>query len=404
VNVLGVDGKWGQQSRRNVLVLELEDMKLAQLGIDTQWGYADTPIHKLEADQARRALHYWAYQGDFRLTVGGQPIDLEVKHDVSSTIFGQCTNECKIVGPKYNTRYGVVNDTIAGVKFLYTPGQTSGFKPWPHGIQTDQEPETKTGAGLGISYWKAIRTTNDTRLTILDPRTILGLNKLCKELQRRFQVLCIFHAGTGEHGRVDSHGEGRAVDFSGCSFTLPEPGATVSAVGRFDTIFVATHWGAITPWDPDKAPGQWERWKGKLMVSSKAGGGAPPGSKNQVFRLRGPIEPMLDGLIDKSGDVEAQKARWPAFMDVARQIFEVVYAYGQTEFQVSNQSLPEVLGDIGVKPVCTMHPDHPTSYPGTDNGREAHQNHIHFQVGETKTTNNDFGKNFKSKRFENEEG
>jgi hypothetical protein len=30
-----------------------------------------------------------------------------------------------------------------------------------------------------------------------------------------------------------------------------------------------------------------------------------------------------------------------------------------------------------------MHPDHSTSKPGTANGREAHQNHIHCQIGDT---------------------
>ena len=64
--------------------------------------------------------------------------------------------------------------------------------------------------------------------------------------------------------------------------------------------------------------------------------------------------------------------------------FQALYNFAADEWQdkddkPSASTTPTAIGDHSFM----MNPDHPTSAPGTPHGREAHQNHLHVQIGKT---------------------
>ncbi|MET0473478.1 MAG: hypothetical protein ABW001_02460 [Mycobacterium sp.] len=79
----------------------------------------------------------------------------------------------------------------------------------------------------------------------LDPRNALALVRLCQYLSNRFGATDLFHvgiSGDASGGRVDCHGQGRAVDFTGAARRVGD-----------DTDFhltVLSDWGSVTPSTP----------------------------------------------------------------------------------------------------------------------------------------------------------
>jgi len=71
---------------------------------------------------------------------------------------------------------------------------------------------------------------------------------------------------------------------------------------------------------------------------------------------------------------------------LARDFFQAMYDFIASEWQDRTKTpdpadTPTVIGEGSF----IMHPDHPTSAPGTSHGREAHRNHFHMQIGATGT-------------------
>ncbi len=63
--------------------------------------------------------------------------------------------------------------------------------------------------------------------------------------------------------------------------------------------------------------------------------------------------------------------------------------FGGTGYHFRGQDLGSGPDDVGGSSIgehsFVMNPDHPTSSPGTPHGREAHNNHLHMQIGVTGT-------------------
>lgn len=171
----------------------------------------------------------------------------------------------------------------------------------------------------------------------LDPRNALALVRLCQWLAANFGVTELYHAGINgdaSGARVDCHGQGRAVDFVGVKGTKD---------GTEFFLTVNDDWGTVVT--PSTPGGTWQ----------------PTGTDKTHFRL---------------DDVEGH--------DFERDFFARLYAFIASEWQdttsqVEPAAAPSTIGSHGF----VMNPDHPTSKPGTKNGREAHQGHLHMQIGVT---------------------
>jgi hypothetical protein len=173
----------------------------------------------------------------------------------------------------------------------------------------------------------------------LDPRNALALVRLCEWLNDNWGVTELYHVGiSGDAAgrRTDCHGQGRAVDFVGVKGRLDD--------GSELLLTVYDDWGLVgTPSTPG---GQW-----------------PAGTAAVHFRL------------DDAGSNE-----------IAREFFSDLYDFIAEEWQDRNDEAidagpPTSIGEGSF----IMHPDHPTSAPGTPHGREMHQGHIHMQIGKTGT-------------------
>jgi hypothetical protein len=205
-------------------------------------------------------------------------------------------------------------------------------------------------AGVVIRYWasgtkKGAPASGGNAPDILDPRNAVALVRLCQWLKSTYGVTELYHLGAGGGGvdkdgnpRTDCHGQGRAIDFVGAKGTNPSTGADF-------LLTVYDDWGHVS-------------------TPSTPGGAWPPGTGSKVhFRLD-----------DQGSD------------PVARDFFKTLYAFVATQYQdrtdgTGDAGPPTSIGNRSF----IMHPDHPATAPGTPHGREAHQGHMHMQIGVTGT-------------------
>jgi hypothetical protein len=173
----------------------------------------------------------------------------------------------------------------------------------------------------------------------LDPRHAVAIIRFCRWLHATWGVTEMYHAGVSADdtgARTDCHGQGRALDFVGVKGTLN---------GADYLLTVQDDWGGVST--PSTPGGVW----------------TPLGTTATHFRLD-----------DAPG------------MEFQRDIFRAIYEFGAGQWQ-DTSSGPDPAGTptaIG-SPSFVMNPDHHTSSPGQKNGREAHQGHLHFQIGVTGT-------------------
>jgi hypothetical protein len=178
----------------------------------------------------------------------------------------------------------------------------------------------------------------------LDPRNALALVRLCQWLTA-FGVTELYHlgisgGGVDQHGnpRVDCHGQGRAIDLVGVHGVSPVDGVEF-------TLTVQDDWGSVS-------------------TAATPGGNWPDGTGSNVhYRLD---DPACDPF--------------------ARDFFQQLYDFAASEWQdrtdgPDGPDTPTVIGERSF----VMHPDHPATSPGRPNGREAHRNHLHMQIGVTGT-------------------
>lgn len=179
----------------------------------------------------------------------------------------------------------------------------------------------------------------------LDARNALAFVRFCQWLKASYGVHTLYHLGVSGGGvtssgkpRVDCHGQGRAVDFVGVAGDFPSEGEQIPF-----TLTVTDNWSVDTPATP--------------------GGSWPEGTGANVhYRL---TEPEADPF--------------------AAQFFQDVYAFVAAEWQDQSPGPDDPGGTTIETASFIMNPDHPHSAPGTPNGREAHANHMHWQIGVTGT-------------------
>ena len=178
----------------------------------------------------------------------------------------------------------------------------------------------------------------------LDVRHLVGIIRLATHLNATFGVTEIHHSGISgaRDPRGDCHRQGRACDF-------------VGAVGTFNgTPF---HLTILNDW-----------------------------SSKSVPNLAHPANRRLPDWPTGTRTLEYRLASDPAADAFARDFFLDLYGFVASEFQDRTQAPGQTTQASVIGAASSiMNPDHPTSAPGTKNGREAHGGHIHFQIGPTGT-------------------
>lgn len=240
---------------------------------------------------------------------------------------------------------GFVNEGLILLEPETVPGKVSldGWNP------STQSKEDGNVAGVIVRYWPTgIKGTESqikggTAPDRLDPRSAMAFVLMCQMLNTAWGITELYHLGiSGDFpgGRNDCHGQGRAVDFVGARGMID--GAEVY-------FTVADDWGKIHIPGLTTASGDWPSETGT----------------NTGYRL------LAEGAPDNS----------------AWQFFQELYHFAATNYQDRTDGPEEASNptEIGNQSRFIMHPDHPTSAPGTKNGREAHKEHIHMQIGVTGT-------------------
>ena len=190
----------------------------------------------------------------------------------------------------------------------------------------------------------------------LDTRNAVALVRLIKDLRARFTISEFFHAGIGaakNAGTLDCHSEGRAVDFVGVR--LPGQGGTPSVL-----IYIQEFWGS------QSVPAIADLTKNLNDPTRKARGVNWPETNFPTLEYR---------------NASRTDASMGATLRRAAPFWRGMW----------NMIIREYLSDAagaGVQDIgnggFVMHPDHPTSAPSpAANGRQAHQAHLHFQIGLT---------------------
>jgi hypothetical protein len=198
---------------------------------------------------------------------------------------------------------------------------------------------------------KGNKSTARQAIGHLDARNVVFLTRL-STLMRWYGATTIYHIGfMFEASRNDCHGQGRACDFAGVG-------------GDGWDVTVAQHWAG----QPVTMPVDWVSPTGTKYQKGSKQADWPPFFKQTTYRLE-PTNSYLDRTINP---------------DLARQIFFSAYQHAITEGSDNDSG---VMSDIGATSSKVLHPDHPTSNPdpAAKNGREAHWQHIHMQVGVTGT-------------------
>jgi hypothetical protein len=124
----------------------------------------------------------------------------------------------------------------------------------------------------------------------------------------------------------------------------------------------------------------------------------PSGTEKPSTQLRGGKTPLVTFRANPRAPLVSNV--WPSSQYVslpfrldfharsyAKSVFMDVYAFATEQYQdcsaqpdpdPDNPPAPSKIGDG-----CNiLHPDYPVAAPGTKNGREAHDKHLHMQIGE----------------------
>ncbi len=191
---------------------------------------------------------------------------------------------------------------------------------------------------------RAVIKDKTAQIGNVDPRSAVALYRSANWMQENYGVTECYHAGVNgvaPEVRNDCHGQGRALDFSGLVGTMS---------GQSYEWFVLADWG-MQPVPEGRAGETAHDWPYKPGVTT--------------YRMAHRLD-------------EAQPSPARFFWDF--------YKFAGTQWHAGG--LPELPRSFD-KPIdidgFLYHPDTFASNKGAKSGREAHQNHMHIQIGVTGT-------------------
>lgn len=358
------------------------DVVMMDAGMNRRGLAVGIPTRRLTDDEVlREMIHHYA-SSDLPLDAASEP---QFDHDPASGDLDACTDACKPRTPKPTDRVGLLEPVVAGVTFLH--------------LMNTVVSQPKKGDVPGERYTRERISWKRETLNMLDLRQAVGITRLCHELRFSHGISVIFNVGiSGDQGRADCHGHGLAIDFSGCSKTLPgavpKSEATRSTDVRMGNDFIVfLHWGRIPMWDPETVAAspddssKWVRLPDQFPFDDHTNFETiDPKVKKLHYRLDpAPFQPALGAT---PSNLETQIAGH--FAD-ARVLFRAIYQFFVNEYSDGNTTLgpsstPDVPTELdGHDGHFIIHPDYaePNASAGPKSGREAHNNHLHAQLGPT---------------------
>lgn len=346
-----------------------------------------TPTRRLSDPQVQAELMALHRDGVVTLT---PDTEFAFDHDTTNGEFDACDpTKCKLVSPASNLRVGIKDALVAGVKFL----MLMNFGP--------SAPNAKNDKLLTQRFLRDTFTWAFMTMRQLDQRHVVGLARLCGELSANHSIAAILTQGvSGDNTRPDTHGFGQAIDFGGCCTALPDPAQKRLPV-RLGTDFVVfLHWGRVPMWDgvtvkanPTK-PALWKRLPG--FDDGHDFNADATGAVSLLHYRLDPApfqEPVPPAVVTTDATLAGQLAGIAPHFVSAREIFLDVYDFATREYSDTNSALgplaPTAPAEVPT-PIDShrghfiLHPDYPKpNPPAAKNGRQAHVNHLHFQVGST---------------------
>jgi hypothetical protein len=357
------------------------DLVLMDAGLNFGAATPGVVTRRLTADQVQKELMFLYVKGDVALAPDSE---FQFDHDPASGEFAACNPlTCTLKSPVATKRVGVQKATIAGVKFLILTSFTQSAAK-----ATDQIP--------GQRFVRDKFGWNDMRLSLVDQRHIVGLARLCKDLVAKHAIAAIVTQGiSGDSARKDTHGHGLAIDFGGCCKALPDP-ADKNPTVRLQTDFIVfLHWGNFPMWNgvTVKAnptnPALWTR----LTVNDDGHNYETTTTRQLHYRLDpAPFQDPVPATVTDPA-LQAKLAAVAPHFVTARALFQDIYAFATREYSDGNSTLGPLpagaAADVAT-PIDShsghfiLHPDYPKpNAAGAKNGRQAHVNHLHFQLGPT---------------------
>ncbi|MFO0756964.1 MAG: hypothetical protein U0359_10750 [Byssovorax sp.] len=393
------------------------DIVLMDGGMARGAGNPGTPTRRLTAEQIQNELIADHVRGHVTLHPDSE---FQFDHDAASGDLDPCTDKCTIKSPAVDRRVSLKTPTTAGILWLML------FQDKTHGWKVGSPDKADVIPGQRFTqetfYWQT------TSLQALDQRHVVGLVRLSQKLLDH-DIAVIYTIGVnGDSSREDTHGYGLALDFGGCANALPVEDAAKTKgpqggpVRLGQDFLVFQHWGRVPMWDPATVaadpgdpflkarPTTWKRLPESAPDDGTDFATADPKKKRLHYRLD---PPPYQEPVPASADpaLAADLAKVAPHFQKASKIFEDVYDFASREYSDDNSMLGPLPDGKADQPTpidspkghFILHPDYPSpntikrdasgnpvpdpARPGkfkeNVNGRGAHVNHHHFQLGPT---------------------
>jgi hypothetical protein len=356
------------------------DMVLMDAGMN-QKAQALTITRRMTDDEVQKELMFHHVSGLCTLAAGSEP---QFEHDTEAEEFGPCTAACRLKSPTIDRRVALLAPTIWNVTFYLLTN--FGVSP---ASTADKIP--------GARFSRDRFSWNKTTLQTLDQRHVVGLARLCSKLNADHGIVAIFTQGVnGDTGRKDTHGYGLALDLGGASKAQPDRSAKSGTVRLGVDFLVFLHWGRTPMWDPAtvaRNPGNSAAWS-RLTKAFDDGTdySADPDGTAKKLHYRLDPAPFQDAVpADTDPALGAELAEVAGHFVAARAIFKAIYDFAVDEYSDDNALLGPLPAGASDTPTpidshvghFILYPDYPKPNTNPSNGRQAHNNHLHFQLGPT---------------------
>lgn len=257
---------------------------------------------------------------------------------------------------------------------------------------------------------------------MMDQRHVVGMARFALEMADR-GIVAIHHIGMhGDTGRRDNHGHGLSIDLGGMSKAPPERLSGIQPVRIGVDFHIFFHWGRVHMFNPTSVASHrsnrlaWQRFQGPENFDDGR-------NYEQLTVQDSPLEYRLDPppymfepIDTPDQEVRRQLEQVVAHFAECRDLFRAAYEFFAREYSDSplldasgnpvrdganNLIVPLGRPQQPAPPMTqinsqvagghdghlVIHPDYPEpNSPGGRDGRGAHANHIHAQLGPTTYT------------------